>query len=79
MAAAVGNIFVGSGSHLAIFFQARAEGAVPALVAHAMIPESIHKGGSSVALSNVAGFMFALWLALAGCGVRRDKPACSCE
>jgi CRP-like cAMP-binding protein len=65
VAAAVGKIFIGSGSHVAVFFQALAGGAVLALVAHAMIPESIHEGGSLVVLPTVAGFIFALWLALA--------------
>jgi hypothetical protein len=37
---------------------------VLAVVAHAMIPESIHEGGSLVVLPTVAGFLFALWLAL---------------
>jgi zinc transporter ZupT len=64
VAAAVGKLFVGSGSHVAIFCQAIAGGAVLALVAHAMIPESIHDGGSLVVLPTVAGFLFALWLAL---------------
>lgn len=65
VAAAAGKTFVGSGSHLAIFSQAVAGGAVLAVVAHAMIPESIHEGGSLVVLPTVAGFLFALWLALA--------------
>ena len=65
VAAAAGKVFVGSGSHVAIFFQALAGGAVLALVAHAMIPESIHEGGSLIVLPTVAGFIFALWLALA--------------
>jgi zinc transporter ZupT len=65
VAAAAGKVFIGSGSHIAIFFQALAGGAVLALVAHAMIPESIHEGGSHVVLPTVAGFLFALWLALA--------------
>jgi zinc transporter ZupT len=64
VAAATGKIFVGSGSHVAIFSQAVAGGAVLAVVAHAMIPESIHEGGSLVVLPTVAGFLFALWLAL---------------
>ena len=64
-AAAAGKIFVGSGSHVAIFSQAVAGGAVLAVVAHAMIPESIHEGGSLVGHPTVAGFLFALWLALA--------------
>lgn len=65
VAASAGKAFVGSASHVAIFFQALAGGAVLALVAHAMIPESIHEGGSQIVLPTVAGFLFALWLALA--------------
>jgi zinc transporter ZupT len=64
VAAAAGKIFIGSGSHVAIFLQALAGGAVLAVVAHAMIPESIHEGGSHIVLPTVAGFLFALWLAL---------------
>lgn len=64
IAAVAGKVFVGSGSHIAIFFQAVAGGAVLALVAHAMIPESIHEGRSLIVLPTVAGFLFALWLAL---------------
>jgi CRP-like cAMP-binding protein len=64
VAAVAGKVFVGSGSHIAIFFQAVAGGAVLALVAHAMIPESIHEGRSLIVLPTVAGFLFALWLAL---------------
>jgi zinc transporter ZupT len=64
VAAAAGKVFVGSGSHVAIFSQAIAGGAVLALVAHAMVPESIHEGGSLVVLPTVAGFLFALWVAL---------------
>ena len=58
-----GQDFVGSGSHIAIFFQVAA-GPVLALVAHALIPESIHEGRSLTVLPTVAGFLFALWLAL---------------
>jgi zinc transporter ZupT len=50
VAAAAGKLFVGSGSHVAIFFQALAGGAVLAVVAQAMIPESIHEGGSLIVL-----------------------------
>ncbi len=64
VAAVAGKVFVGSGSHVAIFSQAIAGGAVLALVAHAMVPESIHEGGSLVVLPTVAGFLFALWVAL---------------
>ena len=63
-AAAAGKIFIGSESHVAVFFQAVAGGAVLALVAHAMIPESIHAAGSLIVLPAVAGFLFALWLVL---------------
>ena len=65
VAAAAGKVFIGSGSHVAIFFQAVAGGAVLALIAHAMIPESINGGGSLIVLPAVAGFLFALWLVLA--------------
>ena len=58
--------FIGSSESLAaIFVQALAGGAVLALIAHAMIPESIHDGGSLVVLPTVAGFLCALYLALA--------------
>jgi hypothetical protein len=43
-----------------------AGGAVLALVAHAMIPEAIHDGRSLVVLPTIAGFLFALYLSLAG-------------
>jgi hypothetical protein len=39
--------------------------AVLALVAHAMIPVALEEGGSLVVLPTVAGFLFALYLALA--------------
>jgi len=65
VAAAAGKTFIGSSDALlAIFSQAIAGGAVLALVAHAMIPEAIHEGGSLVVLPTVAGFLFALYLAL---------------
>ena len=66
IAAAAGKAFIGTSEALsAIFAQALAGGAVLALVAHAMIPEAIHEGGSLVVLPTVAGFLFALYLALA--------------
>jgi len=66
MAAAAGKAFIGtSDAFLAIFSQALAGGAVLALVAHAMIPEAIAAAGSLVVLPTVAGFLFALYLALA--------------
>lgn len=65
VAAASGKAFIGSSDALvAIFFQAVAGGAVLALIAHAMIPEAINEGGSLVVLPTVAGFLFALYLAL---------------
>ena len=66
LAAMAGKIFIGSPHSLAaVFCQAIAGGAVLALVAHAMIPEAIHEGGSLVVLPTVAGFLFALYLSLA--------------
>jgi hypothetical protein len=65
VAAAVGKAFIGSNEALAaIFAQALAGGAVPALVAHGMIPVALEEGGSLVVLPTVAGFLFALYLAL---------------
>lgn len=49
----------------AIFAQALAGGAVLALIAHAMIPVALEEGGSLVVLPTVAGFLFALYLAVA--------------
>ena len=66
VAAAFGKAFIGSSDALtAIFAQALAGGAVLALVAHAMIPVALEEGGSLVVLPTVAGFLFALYLALA--------------
>jgi len=65
IAAAAGKQFIGnSESLIAVFFEAVAGGAVLALVSHAMIPEAIHEGGSLVVLPTVAGFLFALFLAM---------------
>jgi CRP-like cAMP-binding protein len=65
VAAAAGRLFIGSAESLvAIFCEAVAGGAVLALVAHAMIPEAIHDGGSRIVLPTVAGFLVALYLAL---------------
>ena len=64
-AAIAGKILIGSSESLtAIFSQAVAGGAVLALVAHAMIPEAIHEGGSVVVLPTVLGFLVALYFAL---------------
>ncbi len=66
LAAVAGKLFIGDPHSLAaIFCQAIAGGAVLALVAHAMIPDAIHEGGSLVVLPTVAGFLFALYLSLA--------------
>jgi len=65
IAAAAGKAFIGGSDSLAaIFAEAVAGGAVLALVSHAMIPEAIHGGGSLTVLPIVAGFLFALYLAL---------------
>jgi hypothetical protein len=65
VASVAGKLLIGSPySLIAIFSQAIAGGAVLALVVHAMIPEAIHGGGSIVVLPTVAGFLFALYLAL---------------
>jgi len=65
IAAAAGKAFIGGSDSLAaIFAEAIAGGAVLALVSHAMIPEAIHGGGSLTVLPIVAGFLFALYLAL---------------
>jgi CRP-like cAMP-binding protein len=66
VAAAAGKAFIGGNDAIAaIFAQALAGGAVLALVAHAMIPVALEEGGSLVVLPTVAGFLFALYLALA--------------
>jgi zinc transporter ZupT len=65
VAPVAGKLFIGGSDSLtAVFSQALAGGAVLALVAHAMIPEAIREGGSAIVLPTVAGFLFALYLAL---------------
>jgi CRP-like cAMP-binding protein len=65
VAAVLGKAFIGNTeSTPAVLAQAVAGGAILALVTHAMIPEALHKGGSTVVLPAVAGFLFALYLAL---------------
>ncbi len=65
VAAVAGKLFIGDAdSPVAIYCQALAGGAVLALISHAMIPEAIDQGGSLVVLPTVAGFLFALYLAL---------------
>lgn len=66
VAAVAGKLFISNAESMpAILAQAVAGGAILALVTHAMIPEALHKGGSAVVLPVVAGFLFALYLALA--------------
>jgi CRP-like cAMP-binding protein len=66
VAAAAGKAFLGGSDSLsAVFFQAVAGGAVLALIAHAMIPEAIDEAGSLIVLPTVAGFLAALYPALA--------------
>lgn len=65
VSAVAGHDLIGnSPSLVSTFLQAVAGGAVLALVAHAMIPEAIHQGGSVIVLPTVAGFLFALYFAL---------------
>lgn len=65
VAAMAGNYFISDSESLAaVLAQAVAGGAILALVTHAMIPEALHKGGSGIVLPVVAGFLFALYLAL---------------
>jgi CRP-like cAMP-binding protein len=65
VAAVLGNLLISNASGTpAVLAQAVAGGAILALVTHAMIPEALHKGGSTVVLPAVAGFLFALYLAL---------------
>jgi CRP-like cAMP-binding protein len=65
VAAVAGKLLIhGSDSPVAVFAQAVAGGAILALITHAMIPEALHKGGSGIVLPAVAGFLFALYLAL---------------
>ena len=65
VAAVAGKMFIGNAeSEAAVMAQAIAGGAILALVTHAMIPEALHKGGSTVVLPAVGGFLFALYLTL---------------
>ncbi|HLG47979.1 MAG TPA: cyclic nucleotide-binding domain-containing protein [Reyranella sp.] len=65
VAAMLGKLLISNASGTpAVLAQAIAGGAILALVTHAMIPEALHKGGSTVVLPAVAGFLFALYLAL---------------
>ena len=65
VAAVLGKLLISNASGTpAVLAQAMAGGAILALVTHAMIPEALHKGGSTVVLPAVAGFLFALYLAL---------------
>jgi CRP-like cAMP-binding protein len=65
VAAVLGKLLISNASGTpAVLAQAIAGGAILALVTHAMIPEALHKGGSTVVLPAVGGFLFALYLAL---------------
>jgi CRP-like cAMP-binding protein len=65
VAAVAGKVLIGNAAATpAVLAQAVAGGAILALVTHAMIPEALHKGGSTVVLPAVGGFLFALYLAL---------------
>lgn len=64
VAAVAGRVLIGGTSSSAVLAQAVAGGAILALVTHAMIPEALHKGGSGIVLPVVAGFLFALYLAM---------------
>ena len=66
LAAAAGNGLIGGSFPLVtVFSEAVAGGAVLALVTHAMIPEAIEEAGSLIVLPTTAGFLAALYLALA--------------
>jgi zinc transporter ZupT len=66
LAAAAGNGLIGGSYPLVtVFSEAVAGGAVLALVTHAMIPEAIDEAGSLNVLPTTAGFLAALYLALA--------------
>jgi zinc transporter ZupT len=71
VAAAIGNGVIG-GAHpvVTVLAQAIAGGAVLAVVTHAMIPEAIEEAGSAIVLPTTAGFLAALYLALAEHAVR---------
>ena len=64
VAAMAGKFFISGSESTAVLAQAVAGGAILALVTHAMIPEALHKGGSSIVLPAVGGFLMALYLAL---------------
>ena len=64
VAAMAGKVFISGSESTAVLAQAVAGGAILALVTHAMIPEALHKGGSSIVLPAVGGFLMALYLAL---------------
>ena len=79
VAAVLGKLLISNASGTpAVLAQAVAGGAILALVTHAMIPEALHKGGSTVVLPAVGGFLLALYLALmemAGSGCEMKKAA----
>ncbi|MBV8189013.1 MAG: cyclic nucleotide-binding domain-containing protein [Alphaproteobacteria bacterium] len=69
VAAVAGKMFISGQASEAVMAQAVAGGAILALVTHAMIPEALHKGGSSIVLPAVAGFLLALYLAMLEAGM----------
>ena len=65
ISAIVGNLFIGnSASLVGVFVEAMAGGSLLALVAHTMMPEALHQGGSLVVLPTVAGFLAGLYVIL---------------
>ena len=65
VAAVAGRMFISnSESTAAVLAQGRGGGAILALVTHAMIPEALHKGGSTIVLPAVGGFLIAFYLVL---------------
>jgi CRP-like cAMP-binding protein len=67
LAAGAGKLYLGDPNSVpAVFLQGVAGGAVLALIAHTMIPEAIHDGRTLIVLPVVGGFLFALYLSLAG-------------
>jgi hypothetical protein len=64
--AAIGLYYPISKRSLACILAFTAGALISALaIAHAMIPEALHGGGSLIVLPTVAGFLFALYLSLA--------------
>jgi CRP-like cAMP-binding protein len=65
LAAVAGKMLIGdSASPVGVLAEAMAGGSLLALVAHAMMPEAFHQGGSFVVIPTMAGFLAALYLIL---------------